>query len=83
MCQHLSDPRHLANLGDGAGLLPDREASTEHLSPGVVLRGGVGGQSDRAQSNQIRVPERDKQRIASWDFMKKQVGDSNAITLAA
>lgn len=53
---------HLANLGDSAGLFPDCEASTEHLSPGVVLSGRVGGQSDRTQSNQIWVPERDKRR---------------------
>lgn len=53
-------PSHLANLGDSTGLFPDCEASTEHLSPGEVLSGRVGGQSDRTQSNQIRVPERAK-----------------------
>lgn len=53
-------PSRLANLGDNTGLFPDCEASTEHLSPRVVLSGRVSGQSDRTQSDQIRVPERDK-----------------------
>lgn len=51
---------HLANLCDSAGHFPDCEASTEHLSPGVVLSGRVSGQSDRTQSNQIWVAERDQ-----------------------
>lgn len=51
--------RRLANLSDGAGLLQECEACTEHLSPGVVVCGRVSGQSDGAQRNQIRVPKRD------------------------
>ena len=55
-------PSRLANLGDNTGLFPDCEASTEHLSPRVVLSGRVSGQSDRTQSDQIWVPERNKRR---------------------
>lgn len=55
-------PFHLANLGNRTGLFPDCEASTEHLSPRVLFRGRVSGQSDWTQSDQIRVSEMDKGR---------------------
>lgn len=54
-----------ANLGDGSGLFQDCEAGTEHLSPGIVFSGRVSWQSDRAQSYQVRIPERRQNRRAS------------------
>lgn len=52
-----------SNLGDTTGLFQDGEAGAENLSSGVVLHGGVGGQSDRSESNQIGIPEMDQQTV--------------------
>lgn len=49
--------QHSADLGETAGVLPDREPSTEHLSPGVSVRGWMGGQRDRTQGDQVWIPE--------------------------
>lgn len=50
-------------LSERAFLFPDTEPSTEHLSSVVVFSRRVRRQGNRAQGNQVRVSEKDKDII--------------------